>query len=149
MDVAYRVFRSNLSEVNDLLGLAEIIPGRLYLAIYSSDRSHLDTSNLHFFVAHAGDGAINKPGADTRNNRVYEPVDVGRLAEYIRRLNGKMYDRRYESKAIVHYCATVGPNEQSGNAALLVGAYAVNNVNMYDDVYVCAQKNSDVFQKKS
>jgi len=110
-DGARRAFGSSPSEVKDLLGLVEVVPGRLYLATFSSGRRRPDTAGSHFFTFDADDARGRRDG----------PLDLGRLAEYVRCVNGKMYDRRYESKAIVH-CRDKYDDD---NAVSLVGAYAV------------------------
>lgn len=112
------LFRSNLSGAMDLWKLVETIPGRLYLAVYSTCRQRSDTASVHFF------------DADVRANSrrsTREIPDLGRLAKYVRRVNDKIYDRRYESKVIVHY--TSDCRATYSDAALLFGAYAVITIN--------------------
>lgn len=119
-DEAYRLFRlyrSDPAETAYLHNLVEIVADRLYFAAYWSRsrrrrHRHPDTAELHYF------------GFD----RI--PPDLGSLAEYVRRLNGKMADRRYRSKAVVHYCDCAAADADLGrdyynNAALFVGTYAV------------------------
>lgn len=128
MDEAYKVFRSNLSEVMDLHKLVEIIPGRLYFATYTTHRHHLDTKNLHFFSYDRRVESINKP-KNIDMKYIYEPLNVRYLVEYIHLMNDKMYNRQYESKVIVHY--TINSYKKYNNAALLIGTYAVKLYILY------------------
>jgi len=109
------VLGSDMSETKDLRRLITIIPDRLYLATYSTHRRHPDTPGLHFFSTD-----YNSWDDDLAS---HEPLNLGCLVQYIRYLNDKMYNRRYVSKAIVHY--TVDNSKEYNEAAFLIGAYAV------------------------
>ncbi|VVC29679.1 Protein-tyrosine phosphatase-like,Dual specificity/tyrosine protein phosphatase, N- [Cinara cedri] len=134
---AYRLFRSNPSEVLDLCKLVEIVVGRVYFAAYSKHRRHPDTTELHFFSF----------------DRI--PLDLGGLAEYVQCLNGKMFDHRYHSKTLVHYCGlgAIDSNlcrDYYNNAALLVGTYAISVKQMkpliiYELLKSTIDQNNSVF----
>ncbi|XP_029346846.1 dual specificity protein phosphatase CDC14AB-like [Acyrthosiphon pisum] len=109
------VLGSDMSETKDLRRLTTIIPDRLYLATYSTHRRHPDTPGLHFFSTD-----YNYWDDDLAP---HEPLNLGCLVQYIRYLNDKMYNRRYVSKAIVHY--TVENSREYNDAAFLIGAYAI------------------------
>jgi len=110
------VLGSDMSETKDLRRLTTIIPDRLYLAAYSTNRRILDTPGLHFF------------STDYNNYWSHEPLNLGCLVQYIHYLNDKIYNRRYMSKAIVHY--TVDNSRQYNDAAFLIGAYAVKSLTL-------------------
>lgn len=113
------VLGSDMSVTKDLRRLITIIPDRLYLAAYSTNRRIMDTPGLHFFSTdyknYWDDGLAS-----------HEPLNLGCLVQYIRYLNDKIYNRRYVSKAIVHY--TVDHSRQYNDAAFLIGAYAVKSL---------------------
>lgn len=120
-----RFFHPELYDKKDLRNFVELIPGRFYFVAYSTNRYRPDTANYTFF-RYDDDSITNKPirNAIPKSSYVYEPLDLGRLAQYVRDLNVKLESCQFSSKAVVHYAYTYD-QKRYDDAALLVGAYAV------------------------
>lgn len=119
-----RFLHPELCDTNDLRNFVELIPGRLYFVAYSTNSYRPDTASYNFF--RTDDSITNKSysNATPKSNYVYEPLDLGCLAQYVCDLNEKLKSCQLPSKAVVHYAYTYDQKKYD-NSVLLIGAYAV------------------------
>ncbi|KAJ3640191.1 hypothetical protein Zmor_003506 [Zophobas morio] len=119
---------------NILVNAAEFVPGRLYFVTINTYETPESTSCVHYFTM----------DEEHRYNSFYNdfgPLNLEVLYGYCRKLDESLADAALHSKKIVHY---TGTNDQNRvNAAFLIGAYAVINLNFNpEEAYEVLNKGS-------
>lgn len=130
-----KLFHPESCDAKGLRNVVQIIPGRLYFAAYSLRRDRPDTANCHYFRHRANYTPKNL------GKYVYEPLDLGTVANYVRCLNDKLVSNQYGRQAIVHYTCAYDRRAYN-DAALLIGAYAVSKNDWFLTAAPCGRVES-------